>query len=50
MPFFVINGEVTISGAQGPQAFLDAFDRASADGPVGGEGVCTIGPGGVPTC
>lgn len=50
VPFFVVNGEVALSGAQGPQAFLDAFDRASADGPVGGEGVCTIGPRGVPTC
>ena len=50
VPFFVINGEVAISGAQGPQAFLDAFGRASADGPVDEGGVCTIGPGGTPTC
>lgn len=45
VPFFVINGEVAISGAQEPKAFLDAFDRASAGGRVGEGGVCTIGPG-----
>ncbi len=50
VPFFVINGEVAISGAQEPKAFLDAFDRVSADFPVGDEGVCTVGPGGTPTC
>ena len=50
VPFFVVNGGVAISGAQPPQAFLDAFDRASAGGPVDEGGVCTIGPEGVPTC
>jgi predicted DsbA family dithiol-disulfide isomerase len=50
VPYFVINGEVAISGAQGPKSFLDAFDRVSADGPVGEGGVCTIGPSGTPTC
>jgi predicted DsbA family dithiol-disulfide isomerase len=50
VPCFVINGEVATSGAQGPKSFLDAFDRASADGPVGEGGVCTIGPGGTPSC
>jgi predicted DsbA family dithiol-disulfide isomerase len=50
VPTFVINGEVTISGAQGPQAFLAAFGRVSAATPVAQGGVCTIGPGGTPTC
>jgi predicted DsbA family dithiol-disulfide isomerase len=50
VPYFVINGEVAISGAQGPKAFLDAFDRVSADGSVDNEGVCAIGPEGTPTC
>jgi predicted DsbA family dithiol-disulfide isomerase len=49
VPFFVINGEVALSGAQGPEAFLDAFDRVSVAAPAG-EGVCSVGPGGVPTC
>jgi predicted DsbA family dithiol-disulfide isomerase len=50
VPFFVINGEVAISGAQESKAFLDAFDRVSSNVPVGDGGVCTIGPGGTPTC
>jgi predicted DsbA family dithiol-disulfide isomerase len=28
VPFFIINGEITLSGAQQPDAFLDAFRRA----------------------
>ena len=28
VPFFVINNEITLSGAQHPDAFLDAFSRA----------------------
>jgi len=28
VPFFVINGKVTLSGAQPPDAFLEAFGRA----------------------
>lgn len=32
VPFFVINGRVTLSGAQTPEAFLTAFKQAS--GPV----------------
>jgi predicted DsbA family dithiol-disulfide isomerase len=50
VPYVVINGEVAISGAQGPKSFLDAFDRVSADGSVGNEGVCAIGPEWTPTC
>lgn len=30
VPFFVINGKVTLSGAQPPDAFLEAFGRAGA--------------------
>ena len=29
VPFFIINNEITLSGAQHPDAFLDAFSRAS---------------------
>ena len=29
VPFFIINNEITLSGAQQPDAFLDAFSRAS---------------------
>jgi predicted DsbA family dithiol-disulfide isomerase len=50
VPFFVIDGEVALSGAREPQAFLDAFDRVSAGDPLGEGGVCTIGPRGMPTC
>jgi predicted DsbA family dithiol-disulfide isomerase len=28
VPFFIVNGEITLSGAQQPEAFLDAFSRA----------------------
>lgn len=28
VPFFVINGEITLSGAQPPEAFLEAFKQA----------------------
>jgi predicted DsbA family dithiol-disulfide isomerase len=28
VPFFIINGAVTLSGAQQPDAFLDAFRQA----------------------
>jgi len=50
VPFFVINGELVISGAQQPQAFLDAFSRVSVMAPAGEAVVCTIGQGGTPTC
>jgi predicted DsbA family dithiol-disulfide isomerase len=50
VPYFVINGEVAVSGAQGPQAFLAAFGRVSAAPQEAAGGVCTVGPGGTPTC
>ena len=28
MPFFIVNGEITLSGAQQPEAFLEAFNQA----------------------
>jgi predicted DsbA family dithiol-disulfide isomerase len=49
VPFFIINGEVALSGAQPPGAFLDAFDRLSPSAGDAG-GVCVAGPGGSPTC
>jgi len=30
VPFFIINGKLTLSGAQPPEAFLDAFHRTLA--------------------
>jgi predicted DsbA family dithiol-disulfide isomerase len=30
VPFFVINGKITLGGAQPPEAFLEAFGRAEA--------------------
>lgn len=50
VPFFVINGQVSLSGAQGPQAFLDAFDKASVGAPAGEGGVCTVDAAGKPSC
>jgi len=30
VPFFIINGEITLGGAQPPEAFLDAFRKVVA--------------------
>ena len=30
VPFFIVNGRLTLSGAQQPEAFLEAFRRALA--------------------
>jgi predicted DsbA family dithiol-disulfide isomerase len=49
VPFFIINGEVAMSGAQQPGAFLDAFDRLSPSADDAG-GECAAGPGDRPTC
>jgi predicted DsbA family dithiol-disulfide isomerase len=38
VPFFIVNGELALSGAQEPKVFLEAFERASDD------------PGGKPSC
>jgi predicted DsbA family dithiol-disulfide isomerase len=29
VPFFIVNGKVTLSGAQPPEAFLEAFGKAT---------------------
>ena len=31
VPFFVVNGEITLSGAQQPEAFLEAFKQAGGE-------------------
>ena len=50
VPFFVVNGELALSGAQPPETFLAAFDRA-ARGPDADDGGdhCAVG-GGNPAC
>ena len=51
VPFFVVNGELALSGAQEPKAFLAAFEQASNGLLTGDEGrACTVGPGGNPSC
>ncbi len=50
VPFFVVNGELALSGAQPPETFLAAFDQAvgqkDAEADVGS---CAVG-GGSPAC
>ncbi len=51
VPFFVVNGEVSLSGAQEPGAFLEAFAQVSNGPQSAGEGdTCTVKPGGEPSC
>lgn len=50
VPFFVINGELALSGAQPPEAFLAAFDRASAQPATASGGVCPTTAGSGPPC
>lgn len=51
VPFFVINGEPALSGAQSPEAFLAAFERASrAVSGAGTAGTCAVEPGRGPAC
>jgi predicted DsbA family dithiol-disulfide isomerase len=49
VPFFIVNGEVALSGAQEPKAFLEAFERVP-EGPQAGGGACSVGTGGEPSC
>jgi predicted DsbA family dithiol-disulfide isomerase len=28
VPFFIVNGKITLAGAQPPEAFLEAFGKA----------------------
>jgi len=50
VPFFVVNGELALSGAQPPETFLAAFDRAAGqkDDKVNGDR-CEFGAGN-PAC
>lgn len=50
VPFFVVNGDLTLSGAQPPDAFLAAFDRASARPATASGGVCPTTSGSGPPC
>ncbi len=51
VPFFIVNGEVGLSGAQEPRFFLEAFEQVSnAPEAVGDGGTCTVGPAGKPSC
>jgi predicted DsbA family dithiol-disulfide isomerase len=51
VPFFIVNGEVGLSGAQEPRVFLDAFEQVSnVPQAVGDGGICTVGPAGKPSC
>ncbi|HEY7328008.1 MAG TPA: DsbA family oxidoreductase [Gemmataceae bacterium] len=49
VPFFVINNTLALSGAREPSDFLAAFEQAAAL-PDDEGSVCTIGPGGKPSC
>jgi predicted DsbA family dithiol-disulfide isomerase len=51
VPFFIVNGELALAGAQEPKAFLEAFEQAS-DGPQAADegGACTVGTDGEPSC
>jgi predicted DsbA family dithiol-disulfide isomerase len=51
VPFFLINNEIAISGAQHPSVFLAAFERAEAKAPAASEGgVCKVGAEGKASC
>jgi predicted DsbA family dithiol-disulfide isomerase len=51
VPSFTINDKLVLSGAMEASAFLDAFNRAGVViTSANGGGVCTIGPGGNPSC
>jgi len=50
VPFFVINGEVALSGAREVSAFLEAFERAGSGATTTKGGTCQVGVGGEPTC
>ena len=51
VPFFLVNGEVALSGAQDPKAFLEAFEQGPGAPQAAGEGgTCSVGTGGEPSC
>jgi predicted DsbA family dithiol-disulfide isomerase len=49
VPYFLINNTVALSGAREPSAFIAAFEQAGTP-TTSDEGVCKVGPGGVPSC
>jgi predicted DsbA family dithiol-disulfide isomerase len=51
VPCFIVNGEVALSGAREPSAFLEAFEQVSNTPQAAGEGgSCPVGSGGGPSC
>jgi predicted DsbA family dithiol-disulfide isomerase len=51
VPFFLVDNEIAISGAQDPSVFLAAFERAGAESPAPNEGsVCKVGAIGKASC
>jgi predicted DsbA family dithiol-disulfide isomerase len=50
VPFYVVNNKAVLSGAVGPSAFLDAFDRVGDEPPLSEPSVCKVGAGGEPSC
>ena len=51
VPFFLVNKEFALSGAQDASAFLAAFDQAGGESPTTNErSVCKVGAGEEPSC
>jgi predicted DsbA family dithiol-disulfide isomerase len=51
VPFFLVNGEVALSGAREPGAFLEAFEQVANTPQSAGEGgSCPVRPGSGPSC
>jgi predicted DsbA family dithiol-disulfide isomerase len=50
VPFFLVNGELALSGAQKPEAFLAAFDRLTAPTTPGDGGACAVKSSDEPGC
>lgn len=49
VPFFVVDGELALSGGQPPDVFLAAFERSVVAASPGGAG-CGVQPGQKPAC
>jgi predicted DsbA family dithiol-disulfide isomerase len=51
VPFFIVNGELALSGAREPEVLLQAFEQSSPSlKPASGGGTCNDGPGGERSC
>jgi predicted DsbA family dithiol-disulfide isomerase len=50
VPFFLVNNETALSGAQDPSVFLAAFEQAGAESPSVEEGICKVGARGNRSC